>query len=247
MTRRNILALLLGLAAAAVCIRLGLWQLDRLHSRRARNAAAAAGFDAPAIAPGEVPRNADSARYRRVRVRGGWDFANEIALTGRARDGSPGVNIVTPVRPDGGGPAVLVNRGWVYAADAATVDLSRWREPERADLEGYVVELPTAERDPRSPGKPRSWRALDAARLQRVMPYPIAPFYVIALPDSVTVDSTAGYVRPARLARPTLDDGPHLSYAVQWFAFALIAVVGAAALIWQDVRAHRAGQRGAES
>jgi len=30
---------------------------------------------------------------------------------------------------------------------------------------------------------------------------------------------------------PELDDGPHLSYAIQWFSFALIIVIGSIALL----------------
>jgi cytochrome oxidase assembly protein ShyY1 len=40
------------------------------------------------------------------------------------------------------------------------------------------------------------------------------------------------------MAAPALDDGPHLSYALQWFAFALIGVVGAGVVA---VRARRPG------
>jgi surfeit locus 1 family protein len=36
---------------------------------------------------------------------------------------------------------------------------------------------------------------------------------------------------PRRWPPPTLDDGPHLSYAIQWFSFAVIIVVGTGALL----------------
>jgi cytochrome oxidase assembly protein ShyY1 len=31
---------------------------------------------------------------------------------------------------------------------------------------------------------------------------------------------------PPRVPPPPLDEGPHKSYAIQWFSFAIIAVVG---------------------
>jgi cytochrome oxidase assembly protein ShyY1 len=31
---------------------------------------------------------------------------------------------------------------------------------------------------------------------------------------------------PVRQAAPALDPGPHLGYAIQWFSFATIAIVG---------------------
>lgn len=245
MTRRNLVALLLALAAAAVCIRLGLWQLDRHRQRVARNAIAAARLDAEPVSVAQLPPGADSARYRRVRVTGRWDHEHGLVLMNRARQGSPGVNLLTPLRPLDGSPAVLVNRGWVYSPDAATVDEPRWREPQgdsaTATVEGYVVDIPTAARDPRSSATPRRWSALDLPRLRAAIPYEISPWYVVALGDETRgdVERSTGTVAPVRLDRPELGAGPHRSYAVQWFSFAAIAVVGVAALIWQDTRRGR--------
>jgi len=36
---------------------------------------------------------------------------------------------------------------------------------------------------------------------------------------------------PRRWPAPALDDGPHLSYAIQWFSFAIIVLAGTAALL----------------
>ena len=60
------------------------------------------------------------------------------------------------------------------------------------------------------------------------VPYPVAPIYVVVLSDSIVAAD-----RIARLSPPPLDDGPHLSYAIQWFAFATVALVGAGVVIKQ--------------
>jgi cytochrome oxidase assembly protein ShyY1 len=44
---------------------------------------------------------------------------------------------------------------------------------------------------------------------------------------------------PVRLDVPPLDEGPHMSYAFQWFAFATIAVGGTSAFLAKS----RAGDR----
>ena len=233
MTRRNILAALLAVVVAAVCVRLGIWQLQRLGERRARNAAVSARLAAPPVSLNQLPGDPTAARYRRVRLTGTLDFDHEIVLTGRSRQGAPGVHIVTPLRLDGSDRAVLVNRGWVYAPDAATVERSRWFEPERVSLYGYVdvFPLPTAA-NPRSIGAQRAWRRLDTARIAQTLPYPIEPFYVVVLGTQGEQPRTA----PVRLQLPPLDEGPHKNYAIQWFSFATIAIVGVSALIWQDIR-----------
>jgi cytochrome oxidase assembly protein ShyY1 len=35
---------------------------------------------------------------------------------------------------------------------------------------------------------------------------------------------------------PALDEGPHRGYAIQWFAFAVIALVGAGAVVVRERR-----------
>src|SRR5690606_37496818 len=45
---------------------------------------------------------------------------------------------------------------------------------------------------------------------------------------------------PARLGPPVLDEGPHLGYALQWFAFALVGIIGWFALVIRSRSAPRA-------
>jgi cytochrome oxidase assembly protein ShyY1 len=63
-----------------------------------------------------------------------------------------------------------------------------------------------------------------------MLPYPIANAYVVATVTAAdsAVREARGDVLPVRLAPPPLDEGSHLSYAFQWFAFATIAIAGAA-------------------
>lgn len=233
MTRRNLVAAALAVIVALVCFRLGLWQLDRLAQRQARNAAVAERMRGAPLSLDQLP--ADSTmRYRHVRLTGRYDYAHELVLSGRSRQGSPGVYILTPLHPERASRAVLVNRGWVYSPDAATVELARWREGPAATVTGYVVPMERGRGAPRSASQPTAWRYLDADTLAAVLPYPVAPFTVVALPEGPAGDST-----PVRLSLPALDDGPHRGYALQWFAFGTIALIGVAALIWQDVKRKR--------
>ncbi len=235
MTRRNVIAAVLAVLVAAVCFRLGAWQLDRLAQRRARNAIVAERMRGAAVDVARLPTDS-TIRYRHARVQGTYDYAREFVLSGRSREGSPGVYIVTPVRAEGSDTAVLVNRGWVYSPDASSVDLERWHEGPTASLTGYVVPFEPGHGAVRAASQPTAWRRLDADTLAAVLPYPVKPFLVVALPQGAQSDSI-----PVRLALPVLDEGPHKGYAVQWFAFGTIALVGVTALIWQDVKRRGAG------
>jgi surfeit locus 1 family protein len=219
--RRTAVFVAVAVLLAIVFVRLGIWQLSRLEQRRARNRVLAARLAEPPI-PFEQLR--DTMSYRRATLAGAPDYANELVYTGRSRNGSPGVYILTPVRRPNNDTAVLVIRGWVYAPDAATADLSRWREP-RKTFAGYVSALPA--RSSPNAARGRKIRVLSAQSVRGSLPYAVAALYVVSQ-DSVS-DST-----PARLPAPALDDGPHLSYAIQWFSFATIAVVGAAMVVVRD-------------
>jgi len=195
--RRDILGACVALAVAIVCVRLGIWQLDRLGQRRARNAIVAARL---ALPPLEVTgaTGPDSARQRRLIARGVYDYGGELIGPGRSFDGTPGVALVTPLRLTDGS-AVFVDRGWVPSPDAAHVDQTLYREADTATVEGLGV-IP-------SNGRP-------------------AVSFVLQLSGP---DPTRGL--PRRWPGPVLDDGPHLSYAIQWFSFAVIIVVGTIALL----------------
>jgi len=216
-----------ALISAAVFVRLGFWQLSRRQERRARNALVAARLDSTAVSVASLPRDTALARFRRVRVTGVPDYEHELVWAARTHKGSPGVNLLTPVRLPGSDTAILLNRGWVYSGDGATVDLAKWRDRDSTFI-GYVEELPSVA------GASYTDRPSVIARLShdvvaKALPYPVAPIYVIVLSDSAIAAD-----RIARLSAPPLDEGPHLSYAFQWFAFATVALVGVGIVLRQS-------------
>jgi len=216
-----------ALISAAVFVRLGFWQLSRRQERRARNALVAARLDSTAVSVASLPRDTALARFRRVRVTGVPDYEHELVWAARTHKGSPGVNLLTPVRLPGSDTAILLNRGWVYSGDGATVDLAKWRDRDSTFI-GYVEELPSVV------GASYTDRPSVIARLShdvvaKALPYPVAPVYVIVLSDSAIAAD-----RIARLSAPPLDEGPHLSYAFQWFAFATVALVGVGIVLRQS-------------
>jgi len=214
--------LLVGLAVALVCGRLGVWQLARRAERRALNAVLEARLAQPPLdlEAGmpflSVPP--DSLRFRRVRGAGRLDFSNQFIEIARSFQGAPGVHVLTPLRlADGVG--VLVDRGWTYAADGMTVDLAALREPDSTVVEG-LFGLPSGRFGVR-PDTLRAGYPLLPVVLRRTSPSPGMPQALRAVPP------------------PTLDEGPHLSYAVQWFSFATIALVGGALLARRDAERAR--------
>jgi len=231
-TRRQILAALLGLAAAATFVRLGFWQLDRLKQRRLANDLKITRMIAPPAGPFSMI--AGARRWRPVRAVGTFDFDHQVVITGESHDGAPGVYIITPFTVEPSNRVVLVNRGWVYSPDAQTVEVGQFGEPPHQLLNGYVEEFVTDGQGPsRAASNATAFRRMDARELPKAFPYPIAMFYIVAQRDSSAAPAPGA---PVRLPPPSLDEGPHLNYAIQWFAFALIAIVGASVMIHRERR-----------
>ena len=229
MSRRSIVFCALAVLAAILFVRLGFWQLARLHEKVRRNVAIAAQQRESPVQFASLPRDTAAAHYRRATAIGVFDYANELVLSSRTHQGSPGVELLTPLRLADSDTAVLVDRGWVYSPDGSSVDRSRWRERDSATVAAYVQQYApdagttAAARDPRIVRRV-SWRDVSSR-----IPYPLAPYYLVQTGDTASS-------HPVRREMPVLDDGPHRSYAIQWFFFAAIALVGALAVIWRERR-----------
>lgn len=214
------------------CIRLGFWQLERLGERRAANALVLARLSETAVPLERLPRNS-AVRFRRATAAGTYDFANEFVVTSRSRHGAPGVHIITPLRMSTSDTAVLVNRGWAYTPDGMRIDLALFREDSVAVVDGFVDEYSGATGPVTTPSVERAVRRLDRDSIAARLPYPLATVVLVQQADSgeaVAVDRGT----PVRVEPPPLDEGPHRAYAIQWFAFAVVGVVGTLLVLQRD-------------
>ena len=226
---RVIVFIVIAVALAALFTRLGVWQLERLAWRRALNAEVAAHIAAPPVPVEQLPHDSAALRYRRTQLTGAFDYANEITITQRIRGGSPGVNLLTPLRIPGRDTAYLVNRGWVYSPDGKDVDHATWREADTAAVLAFALPAPTPVTNAAGVASAKVMRSLDFDAVQKAIPYPIARVQLVQLGDTAPKANV-----PPRLQPPAPDEGPHKSYAVQWFSFATIALVGAAIFAVND-------------
>ena len=235
MRPKALLGLAIPLACAALFVRLGLWQVSRHQELAAYNATVATRL-AEAPAPfATLPEDTAAVRGRRITLTGRFRYDLEQVQAGRVNEGSPGVHLITPLERDGNDTLVVVLRGWVYSADAAGVDLARWREAESVAIAGYAIPLP-AEGPPPPTDATRPLRTLSQSALTARLGRPVALAQVVMTSDSAArADSV-----PRRLRMPVLSAGAHKSYAIQWFAFAFIAVVGGVLLFRRGIVAGRA-------
>jgi len=226
----------LSLAVAVACLLLGMWQWDRRQDRLARNALVTENYDREPVPLADVLTgglDGGSAlptplTWTPVRLLGQYVPQATVLVRNRPLDGSPGYHVLVPFRT-GDGAVLVVDRGWVPvgqtgerpdqvpAPPAGEVEVvARLRPPEPAD-------------DRRSP----------VGQTQRINPAALAD--KLGAGDGAGLDPTdvvlgaygqlgseapAAAQAPVALPMPALDEGPHLSYSMQWVVFAIGALVG---------------------
>ena len=213
-------------------VNLGLWQLDRADERAMENTVMSSRMAEDPLSLdellGAVGRDATSLEYRRVEVTGTYRPDLEVLIRSQTnRLGEAGFDVVTPLEY-GSGRFVLVDRGWVpLAMDTPPVGASP--PPGGVTISG-LIRL-TQERAAFGPTEPDGnltvASRIDLDRLAGQIPGDLAPVWI----QSTVETSPYPEVREV----PTFDDpGPHLLYAIQWFAFAVIGVVGYGFLIRRE-------------
>ena len=239
------IALTIGVVVLMVgMVNLGFWQLRRLDTRKAlnaevrhRSAAAPAPLDS-LLGSGVTFASAEALEWRTVTATGVYDTASEVLVANRSFDGEPGLHVLTPLDLDDG-RTLLVNRGWVPIATTVGGAVVVPPPPPAdvtvtARVRATQVRGALGPRDPAT-GRLHTFARADVARIAEQLSRPVVPAYVelIAAPGQDTVKP------PRPLPLPTLDDGPHLSYAVQWFIFTICAAAGWIAVVRRQLREQR--------
>ncbi len=225
---------LVAVVAIVTFFMFGSWQLNRLEERREANATIAQrslgapmGLDEAMAVWGEDPSDLD---YQRIAVGGTYRYADEFFVGPSSLDGASGFRVVTPL--DVSGEIVLVARGWVsLGADGPPVDSGATSGPGVVD--GYVLRD-----EARFRGVPQIGADLDLGRAGRIDIAVLAPvsdpvpFYIVQqLPEDGL----------RALGDPTFDEGKHLAYAFQWYAFSAVTAIGYVVLM---IRTGERGTRG---
>ncbi len=229
-SRQWIFATLLVLAGGALCARLGFWQLSRLEERRAFNAHIESVWAMEPVAINSASQEGLTLfEYRSVSVSGEYDFDNQVALRNRYFEDQYGYHLLTPLVLDDGS-AILVDRGWIPAEGNETpLDWRKYDEPGRIHLQGQI-RLGTTKPDlggvpdpELAPGQDKLefWNIVNLERIRLQLPYPLLNVFV--QPDVKPNDR-----KPPIPYQPEIElsEGSHLGYAVQWFTYASILLLG---------------------
>jgi len=236
-SRRWLLASVLVLAAAAVMIRLGIWQLDRMEWRQTFNDRVREQMNTALLELDESNLDSDlyEMEYRQVSVTGTYLPDDEIVLRNQvwaSEFGSElGMALFTPLLIEGTNTAILIERGWIPQEDANREDRAIYREYgivtvtgrlRRAETDFNINDWLNPDPTPApDQGRLDIWNNINLDRIAAQMETPLLLVYLHRSTESF--QSSPPYTS---LVSPDLSEGPHLGYAIQWFIFASILVVG---------------------
>lgn len=219
---------LLVVVGIIAMINLGLWQLRRLDERQSFNATVTSRLVAePApidtiLSPDATianPVDVDEIEWRSAIASGTYLPEFAVRVVNRSQNGRAGDNLVVPLDL-GDGRTLLVNRGFVPlgaddpALPALTLTVTGVLHPsqERSGL---------GARDPET-GTLSEVQRVDLPRLEAQMPGTLLPVYL----DLSRSDPPEAGPLPEPVISPDLSEGNHLSYAIQWFIFAIAVAAG---------------------
>jgi cytochrome oxidase assembly protein ShyY1 len=199
---RWILSHLFVLVVIVAFVNLGFWQLRRLDEKRDANRLVSSRLEQPAVPIEDLPDLGDAARFAHVIVRGRY-AGDEVRVLNRTLDGFSGQWAAGTVVLRTG-DRVIVSRGF----EQEQLDSPSPPEGE-VTIEGFVIPRKRLDR----PAK------VDLAE-------PFAAQHVLPVLVQRIRSSPAESDRVTVVPPPALGEGPHFGYAIQWFIFATVALVG---------------------
>lgn len=216
-----------AVSLAALCMCLGVWQLQRAAFKDELSA------HFSAIGPSSVLQSIGALmEWQRVRVRGSWLTQHSVLLDNRMRNGRAGYEVLTPLRLENEGGIVIVNRGWLPSngdrlhpprIPPLTPHANLGALAVRAVNPGYTLAS--------SIQSGLIWQQADLASFERILGEPVAPW--LLRQDGGGDGSSHGDGLDRNWMQPDFGADRHRAYAFQWFA------MGAAVLalaLWHGLR-----------
>ena len=230
------------------------WQLGKGERKSETNHRLQAALEHDPVPAGEVlpdegPVDTDK-EWTHVSLQGQFEPAKEVLLHNRPVDSNPAFQLLTPFKTTDG-LTVLVNRGWVPPAEGVKpVDIPA---PPSGQLtvtgfvrlgEGSTSDVVNAD------GVPQT-QVINTSTIGKAQGIELAHDYVQLDAESLNAMNEAtrneatgsGDNKPRPIPLPQLDNGPHLSYGIQWIAFGILAPIGLAWAIRNEWRERKLEER----
>lgn len=216
----------LVLVFAVVCSLLGAWQFDRRGEARTEIDRIDSNYDSRPVAIETLLPELDSFdhddKWSTVVLTGEYLVGEQMLVRGRPFNGRVGFEVLVPLRLENGA-IFVVDRGWIPVASDGLSPTTIPVAP--AGRVTVVVRLKAGEVQIGGRTTIEASNQLATIHLPEIAKRLDQPTYtgaygLVASEDPRPTDA------PLRSQRPVRDEGPHLSYALQWYVFALLGFIG---------------------
>lgn len=240
-TRRWAGYLALTMLFAAVCTGLGFWQLARRDEALTELAKIDANFDSSPVSLTDALPSLDafseSQKWLPVTMTGTYLLEDELLVRNRPLNVTPGFEVLTPLRLNDG-TVFVVDRGWLPTGERQDApDLVP--APPMGQV-SVVVRLKAGE--PTLNNRTASGNQIATVNLTDVAGRLDMPTYTGAYGLLDSENPAPLEKRPTSVVKPIRDEGPHLSYAFQWYVFGLMAFVGLGWALREEYRSVNAAE-----
>lgn len=224
-------AVVIGLVVAFV--NLGNWQLSRLEQRRERNEVVVEHENSPIVDFAEVFGRpiVEADQWQKVRVTGTFDAARQYVVRYRSNAGATGYEVLGVLQTSDG-RHLLVSRGFAQRPAGQDFPQAAPAPPTgTVTIVGHVRRDEQGDATATTPAQ-GAIRLINSAAIGSTLPFPVLEGYLGVLEISPADPAGLVQVQP-----PELNEGNHLSYAIQWFTFSGMAALGLVLMIRSDLKA----------
>jgi cytochrome oxidase assembly protein ShyY1 len=237
LTRRWLGYLGLAIVFAIACAGLSKWQVDRTNEARAANELVSRNFNAKPVPlqdllPTRTSYKADD-DWKQVSLSGRYLLRDELLVRNRPFDGQPGFEVLVPLQLEDGS-VFIVDRGYVPTGN--THDRPDSIPQPAASRVSVVVRLQQSEQ---LIGPSGISGEVESIHLPTVAKLVAKPTFTKAYGLLVS-ESPAAATAPIPQTAPVLNEGLHISYAIQWVLFGIMAFVALGYVIRTEYRIRNA-------
>jgi cytochrome oxidase assembly protein ShyY1 len=235
-SRRYFGYLAMAIVFALACVALSNWQFARKAETKAANDLINTNYARTPVAIDDILPKLDSWKasiaWTPVTVSGTYDVADQLLVRNRTYNGNPGFEVLTPLKL-ANGTTFIVDRGWVSIGDKTDYPDSVPTPPSG----NVTVVARVQQTEAALPGRNAPKGQVPEIDLGVIAKTLGTPTYTGAYGLMASESPSARGGDPVAAIKPQLDEGLHLSYALQWIFFALFGFFGLGYALRQEFRA----------
>ncbi|MDH6532898.1 cytochrome oxidase assembly protein ShyY1 [Aurantimicrobium minutum] len=235
LTRRWLSYLLVTAIFAGTCVALSMWQFARREEAQVEIERVLSNYETKPVPLSEALPDlysySEDDKWKPILVTGVYLPEEQLIVRSRPREQQAGVEVLTPLRTDSG-EIFIVDRGWL-PANADSTDPYLLPEPPQGEV-SVVARLKASE--PSIPGRGMVDDQVATVELPLIAEVLGEPTYIGAYGLLDSENPSPRDDAPLTALKPSLDEGAHLSYALQWIMFGVLAFIGLGWAVRNEIR-----------